>query len=138
MQPYASATALTLSTTLGPWIAPSHVTWSAYVYETNLYRRDPSVHSGERHVAVYFPQTLPLLNGKNSIYYEEPPDWYSAMIPVMAIPADLHGSQVYTATHGVMHYPPIHACDESVNSFSDWLAALPPAEKRLVSASNRP
>jgi hypothetical protein len=134
MCPNASASALTLSPALGSWIAPSNVTWSAYVHEDNLYRRNPSVNSGERHIAVYFPRTLPLQNGTVRIYYEEPPDWYSTTIPGMAIPADLHGEQVYTVTHGNMQYPLLPACDESINSFPDWIKTLPTAEKRLVSS----
>jgi hypothetical protein len=52
----------------------------------------------------------------------------------MTIPADLHGDEVYTVTHGATYYPLIPTCDESVHSFPDWQAAFPLTEKRMVSA----
>ena len=59
------------------------------VLDSNLYRQDPTTNnSGERNVAVHFPRTLPTSDTATSdvVYNENPPDWYSATIPALAIP----------------------------------------------------
>ena len=52
----------------------------------------------------------------------------------MVVPVDLSGNQVYTTLTGTMDYPLISVCDETLDGFPARLAAVPPAEKRLLSA----
>ena len=126
---------LRLRTPLGAWIAPSSTTWGAYVCDDTLYRRDPTTQSGKRNIAVHFPRYLTLSDGSTrTIYYENPPDWYSATIHRIAVPSDISGTHVYTACHATVSYPLIPANDESPGSFPAWIAALPPAEKRMLSS----
>ena len=78
LSPAATSTHLLLLQPLGPWIAPSTMTWGAMVHEGNLYRRDPTIptkHIGERNIAVYFPCHLPSTSAKDydTVFYENPP-----------------------------------------------------------------
>ena len=124
--PGSSATNLKLRNPLSHWIAESNMQWGAMVWDSNLYRRNPFHDSGERNVAIYFPKVI-----GSTIYYDNKPDWYSATIPKLAVPSDLAGDQVLTATYDTLAFEPL---PEPAATFTEWLAQLPPAEKRLVSS----
>ena len=95
LSPSATSSIHLLQQPLGPWIAPSNMSWGALVHEGNLYRRDPFTNHGGRSVAVYFPRTLELTHAGSSaaIYYANPPDWYSVTVPTLATPTDPKGSR---------------------------------------------
>lgn len=132
--PHANSANLLLNLSLGPWIQPSNMTWGAMIAEGNLYRRDPTINSGERNVSVHFPRVLE--EGTKDItsapvtFYDAKPDWFSATIPVLAAPADLTGDQIFSATYSDLQFPSIPA---PAKTFQAWIANLPAAEKRLLS-----
>ena len=124
---------LTLVQPLGTWVAPSTTKWGAYVFEDNLYCCDPAHDSGERKVAMYFPRQLALANGTYREYYTEPPDWYAATVPALAVPSDLSGDQIYTASCASLSYDSVKAFSPS-SDLGAWITELPPAERRLLSS----
>ena len=103
------------------------------MWDSNLYRRDPFKHSGDRNVAVHFPQTLICNDVTMSgvTVYDDQPDWYTATIPALAISTDLTGHQVFRASYASLEFSLI---EPPPRSFADWTAQLPPAEKRLVAS----
>ena len=113
---------------LGPWTAPSNMVWGAMMHGTTLYRRDPFHNSGERNVAVHFPRSL---ESPPISFYENPPDWYTATVPALAIPADLNGDQILTVTTATLEFAPI---PPAAKTFQAWISQLPPAEKRMLSS----
>ena len=124
-----------LLTALGPWIAPSNMTFGAMVFDNNLYLQNPAAHSGERHVAVHFPRTLLRSDATKPgiVYYENPPDWYSATVPALVTPTDLNGTHILTTSASSMAYDeiPLHA-----KTFQEWTTQLPPSEKRMLSSGS--
>ena len=132
LSPSATAQHNLLQTPLMPWIQKSNMIWGAMIYDTHLYRRDPDVDSGERAVAVHFAKFLELSVGSRSktAHYEELPNWYTATTPVLAIPADLTGQQLHTASYATNEYVLSPAAPKT---FQEWLAKLPMAERRMLS-----
>ena len=128
LSPAATANNRLLLHSLGPWIAPSSMVWGAMMHESNLYRRDPFSHSGERNAAVHFPRTL---DQTNVSFYENPPDWYTATIPALATPADLTGDQILSATTATAEFDTI---PPPAKTFQEWVTQLPPAEQRMLSS----
>ena len=123
-----------LQTPLGPWIHKSNMIWGVMIYDTHINRPDPAVlDSGDRNVAVHFAKFLELSDGFRSTtaHYEERPDWYAATTPVLAIPADLTGQQLYTASHATNEYVLSPAAPQTSQQ---WLTKLPMAEKRMLSS----
>ena len=129
----ASVTKLKLRQPLGAWIAEYNMIWSAATWDSNLYRRDPTSDSCERQVAIHSPKHL--INSKNDMLsttiYDSMPDWYSATVPMLAIPMDIAGEQIFTSQYADVDYPMI---PEPASTFQEWLGQLPVAEKRLVSS----
>jgi hypothetical protein len=84
--------------------------------------------TGERRVAIHFPHDL---DGTSTYSYDQQPDWYSATLPRLASPVDITGDQIYLVDtapliHDSIALPPI-------DTSSDWLSQVPPAEHCLVS-----
>ncbi len=117
---------LRLHQPLGHWLSPSTMQWGAMVWDGALYRHDPFKTTGNRYVAVHFPHPL-----ASTMYYDQKPDWYSATLPRLAIPADIAGDQIFLATYAAWQVSEIAP---AITSFSACLNQLPPAEKRLVSS----
>lgn len=134
--PSATTKSLHLHTPLGPWTAESTMRWGAMQWDTNLYRSDPSIPRGfaanERHIAVHFPKDLvPTSANSTAIYYDTKPDWYTATIPSQAIPSDIAGRHIFTATSSTTAFACIPA---PAASFHTWIQQLPSAERRLISS----
>jgi hypothetical protein len=102
-------------------------------WDDALYRRDPTNHSGERHVSVHLKHHLAHPNGTstNVAFYNAKLDWYTATIPRLAAPTDLTGDQIFIATSSTVSFPSIPS---SARMFSDWKKQLPPAEQRLLAS----
>ena len=120
-----------LASPLGAWISESNMIWSAMRFDSNLYRRDPTKNTGDRHIALHFPQHLVTTTGvsASATFYDSQPDWYTATIPALAIPTDLTGNSIYLASSATLQYVDIVA---PASTFMDSLAQLPPAEYRLI------
>jgi hypothetical protein len=74
---------LTLQIPLGCWQSESNMIWGTMMWDSNLYRRNPHQSTGEREVAVHFPQQFVHLDGTagTSTFYDSTPDWYSSTVP---------------------------------------------------------
>jgi hypothetical protein len=133
LAPHSKAPNLRLQTPLGTWIQPSNMIWGAMMWDDAIYRRDPHVNSGERHVSVHYPQHLVHTDGTPAecTFYDALPDWYTATIPRMAIPTDLTGTKIFLATFSAVEYDLIPS---SPRSFAAWINQLPPAEHRLLAS----
>jgi hypothetical protein len=129
----ANASHLRLLTPLGSWLRPSNMTWGAMLWDDALYRRDPTKHSGDRHVSVHLQHYLAHHDGTptNCPFYDAKPDRYTATIPCLAVPTDITGDQIFIATSSRVTFPSIPA---PVRTFIDWTKQLPPAEQRLLSS----
>ena len=104
------------------------------MWEETIYRRDPHLDSGERNVALHYPQHLVhTLDGTpaSGTFYDSIPDWYTATIPRLAIPTDITGNQIFLATHSTVKFESTPA---PASTFAKWVSQLPPAEKRLISS----
>jgi hypothetical protein len=123
---------LSLQLPLGGWHADSNMIWSAMTWDSNLYRRDPYHSTGERDVAVHFPQQFVGPNGipGSGIFYDSTPDWYSATVPRLATPTDITGCHIFRATSAAVSFP---LQEKPAKSFKASLKHLPPAEQRLLS-----
>jgi hypothetical protein len=102
------------------------------LWNSTLYRSDPSIHRGdaedERHISVHFPRRLVTAHS-TSTYYDATPDWYTATIPTRATPADITGDQVFTVKTARYKSPCIPA---PAKTFYEWIRQLPMAEQRLI------
>ena len=109
--PGSTASALRLQHPLGAWIAESNMKWGAMTWEDTLYRRDPHMESGERSVALHFPQQFDHADTKiePQSFYDSTPDWYTATIPRLASPTDITGDQIYLTTYSESRQPSIPA-----------------------------
>jgi hypothetical protein len=101
-------------------------------WDSNLYRRNPYHSTGERDIAVHFPQQFVGPNGipGSGIFYDSSPDWYSATIPRLATPTDITGCHIFRATSAAVSFP---LQEKPAKSFQALLKHLPPAEQRLLS-----
>jgi hypothetical protein len=132
--PGSTASELRLQQPLGAWIAESNMKWGAMTWEdTTLYRRDPHMESGERSVALHFPQQFDHADTKIEprSFYDSTPDWYTATIPRLASPTDIAGDQIYLTTYSESRHPSIPA---AAATFAGWVSQLPLAEHRLISS----
>ena len=131
--PHASAANLQLLHPVGAWLYPSNMIWSAMIWDSNLYRQDPHHHHGERQVSVHFPKHLVTSSGTSAScnFFDPKPDWFVAQVPTLAVPADLEGEHIFTATYSEQSY---HVIPEPADTFSAWVLQLPPAEQRLLSS----
>ena len=131
--PHASANHLQLLQPVGAWVQPSNMRWGAMMWEDNLYRRDPHHNHGERQVSIHFPQHLVTSDGVSVSrnFFDPKPDWFATHVPKLAVPADLEGEHIFTATYAAQNYPLIAA---PADTFAEWVHQLPSAEKRLLSA----
>lgn len=110
--------------------------WGAMVWDSSLYRSDPfssqrHPEEAERHIAVHFPRRLDPLDATSAIYYDTKPDWYTATLSSQAIPTDIVGCHIFTATSSSISYDTI---PPPATSFHEWIQQLPPAERRLISS----
>jgi len=99
------------------------------MWDDNLYRQnviDPCWNY-DRHVAVRLPEAL--LTQTLMTIFDATPDMHSAMVPRLAVPADVSGNLVYTADFMSLEYPLIPS---SPKTFEKWCGQLPHAEKRLL------
>ena len=103
------------------------------LWDNALYRRNPTNHSGERHVSVHLKHHLAYPDGTstNCVYFNAKPDWYTATIPRLASPTDLTGDQIFLAPSSTLCFPSIAA---PAWIFSDWKMQLPSAEQRLLAS----
>jgi hypothetical protein len=103
------------------------------IWDGNLYRQDPHHHHGERQVSVHFPKHLVTLSGTSAScnFFDPKPDWFVYQAPQLAVPADLEGENIFTATYSKQSY---HIVPEPADAFSAWLFKLPPAEQWLLSS----
>ena len=128
----ATVSDLALHQPLGSWTAESTMRWVAMLWNSTLYRSDPSIQRGdaqdERHISVHFPRRL-VTSHSTSTYYDATPDWYTATIPARATPADITGDQVFMVTTARYKSACIPAAGKS---FSEWIRQLPMAEQRLI------
>jgi hypothetical protein len=124
-----STTNLCLKQPLGIWCAPSNMVWESYMWDGNLHRQniiDPSWNY-ERYVSVHLPEDLSTTT--LTMIFDAKPNTHSAMVPRLAVPADVRGNQVYTAEFKSLKYPVIPPSPET---FKDWCGQLPPAEECLL------
>jgi hypothetical protein len=93
---------------------------------------DPALNTGEQNVSVHFPRHFLHPDGStgSSTYYDSKPDWYSATVPRLAIPTDIVGTHIFTATSAPLEYP---MPESPASNFQEWVQHLPLAEKRLIS-----
>jgi len=99
--------------------------WESYMWKGNLYRQniiDPSWNH-ERCVTVHLPEVLPTT--KPTMIFDAKPATHSAMVPRLAVPADVSGNLVYTADFRALKYPLIPL---SPQTLKEWCGQLPPAE----------
>jgi hypothetical protein len=103
------------------------------IWDDNLYRQNPKVDTGERQVSIHFPQHLVNPDGTSAsrTFFDTKPDWYAAQVPRMAVPTDLEGEHILTATFSTLEYPEI---PQPAETFAEWVAQMPPAERRLISS----
>jgi hypothetical protein len=97
--------------------------------EGNLYRQNiiDSSWNYERYVAAHLPEALPTT--KLTTIFDAKPATHSAMVPRLAVPADVRGNLVYTADFKSLKYPLI---PPSPKTFKEWCGQLPPAEECLL------
>ena len=135
LHPSATPASLLLLSPLGPWTAESTMQWGAMLWDNNLYRSDPSLSRGNasdaRHTSVHFPRRLVAKDATSPIYYDAKPDWYTATLPALAIPANIDGCQVFTVSNSTTNF---ECTPEPARSFQEWIQQMPPAERRLISS----
>jgi hypothetical protein len=127
--PQPSTTNLCLKQPLGIWCAPSNMVWESYMWDGNLYHQniiDPSWNY-ERYVSVHLTEALSTTT--LTMIFDAKPATHSAMVPRLAVPADVRGNQVYTAEFKSLKYPVIPPSPET---FKEWCGQLPSAEERLL------
>jgi hypothetical protein len=102
-------------------------------WEDTLYRQDPHYDSGDRCVAIHEPHTFVHSDGTpaSGKFYDAKPDWYTATIPLLAIPTGISGNQIFLTNHSVHQYNSIPA---PADTFATWVSQLPPAEHHLLSS----
>jgi hypothetical protein len=78
LHPSATSTSLILLSPLGPWTAESTMQWGAMLWDSTLYRSDPSLPrcdaSEARHISVHFPRSLVPTDPTSPTYYDAKPD----------------------------------------------------------------
>ena len=130
LNPSVKKATLRLNQRLGSWTAQSTMRWGAMLWDSVLYRSDPTIPRGHsedgRHISVHLPRV-------DGIYYDVKPDWYSATIPALAIPTDLHGTEMLTTTTTTTKSK-FERIPTPPKSFKEWVTQLPPAERRLISS----
>jgi hypothetical protein len=133
LHPSAAPGSLLLLTPLGSWTSASTMRWGAMMWDSKLYRSDPSLPRGrvseERHISVHFPRRLVSNHSPPLTYYDDKPDWYTATIPSQATATDLTGRSVFTATTARNKFASI---PKPAISFQEWVEQLPTAERRLI------
>jgi hypothetical protein len=115
--PQPSTTNLCLKEPIGIWCAPSNMVWESYMWDGNLYRQniiDPSWNY-ERYASVHLPEALSTTT--LTTIFDAKPNTHSAMVPRLAVSADVRGNQVYTAEFKSLRYPVIPSSPET---FKDW------------------
>lgn len=127
-----STDTLHLRQPLGSWLTESNQNWGCMTWDSNLYRSDPLQRTGERDVAIHFPQQFTRPDGTtgSSTFYDCQPDWFSATIPRMAAPTDITGHQIFHASSSTVSFP-LQAAPSK--SFQEWIQQLPEAEQSLIS-----
>ena len=139
LHPSATSASLLLLTSLGSWISESTtMRWGAMLWESNLYRSDPSIRRGDasntRHISVHFPRRLVPTDASSGTYYDVKPDWYSATIPQLATPTDIEGRQIWMVSGSPSDVAGTAAAP--ARSFQERIQQLPPTERRLLSSPN--
>ena len=86
--------------------------WDGNVYRQNFI--DPSWNS-DRHVSVHLPEALPTRTPKT--IFDASSAMHSAIVPRLAVPADVSRKLVYTADSMSLEYPSI---PPSSTTFEEW------------------
>jgi hypothetical protein len=91
--PQPSTTNLCLKQPLGIWCAPSNMVWGSYMWDGNLYHQNiiDLRQNYERYISVHLPEALSTT--KLMTIFDAKPATHSAMVPRLAVHADVRGNQ---------------------------------------------